>query len=198
MLSLLAGLTGSYLIGSIPTGFLLVAWLKKVDVRKLGSGNVGATNVARVAGKKASGVVFALDLAKGLVAAGLLAPWLLGSADPLGRLACGLAAVLGHTFPVFLAFRGGKGVATTIGVLVAASPWMAAVFLGLWAVSAVVWRYVSVSSIVAGATIPLTQLVMRQGLPETVVGSCLGLLIVVRHRENITRLLQGREPKIRS
>lgn len=194
MRSLLA-LAGSYLIGSIPTAYLLVKWLKRIDVRSVGSGNVGATNVARVAGLQAGLVVFLLDATKGLIAVLGIAPWLGGAGTPMMRLACGLAAVLGHTFPIFLGFRGGKGVATTIGVLIGAMPGVAAMYLAVWGACFVLWRYVSVSSLAAAVMIPIAQVLWHQPLAEVGLGSALALLIVARHRANIERLVQGREPR---
>ncbi|MBI2104893.1 MAG: glycerol-3-phosphate 1-O-acyltransferase PlsY [Candidatus Omnitrophica bacterium] len=189
----LLALTGSYLVGSIPTAYLLVKRLKRVDVRTVGSGNVGATNVTRVAGMGAGAVVFLLDVAKGLIAVWGMSPWLARPVTPAAQLACGLAAVLGHSFPVFLRFRGGKGVATTIGVLVGAVPLIAAGCLAVWVGSFLIWRYVSVGSLAAAATLPLLQLLAHRPLPERWLGSALALVIIARHRANILRLLRGTE-----
>lgn len=186
----------SYVIGSFPTGFVLVKWMKRVDVRTIGSGNVGATNVARAAGLKASLAVFLIDAGKGLVCVLVIAPWLLPSPTGAQRLACGLAAVLGHNFPVWLRFAGGKGVATTIGVVLAAMPAIAGVALIVWILSFVIWRYASVSSMAAAVTIPITQWATHQPGSELSVGIALAALIVIRHRANIERLLQGREHRI--
>ena len=122
----------SYLVGSFPTAYLFVKWLKRVDVRTVGSGNVGATNVTRVAGLWAGLAVFLIDLSKGLIATRLIASWLLSEPPPDLRLACGVLAVLGHNFPIFLRFRGGKGVATTIGVLLGTMPLVAGIYLAVW------------------------------------------------------------------
>ena len=196
MPELIAPLLVSYLVGSIPTAYVLVKWLKRVDVRTVGSGNVEATNVTRVAGMKAGAVVFLLDVAKGLVAVRLLAPWLLSELTPTRQLACGLAAVLGHLFPVFLAFRGGKGVATTIGVLIGTMPLVAGVSLVVWAVGFLMWRIVSVGSLAAAVVIPLTQLATHQGLPEVLLGTTIAVLILIRHRANLERLLKGSEHRV--
>ena len=188
----------SYLIGSVPTGFLLVKWLKRMDVRTVGSGNMGATNVARAAGRSASLAVFVMDAAKGLVPVLVIAPWLLDSPAPAQRLACGLAAVLGHDFPVWLRFKGGKGVATTIGVVMAMMPSAAAAIGLVWALTFAVWRYASVSSMAAAAAIPIVQrLAHRSGL-ELALGILLAALIIVRHRANIARLLAGQEHHVGS
>ena len=198
MAQLIAALIGSYLIGSIPTAYLLVKWLKRIDVRTVGSGNVGATNVTRVAGMKAGAVVFLLDVAKGLAAVLLIAPWLLSELTLARQLACGFAAVLGHMFPVFLAFRGGKGVATTIGVLIGTMPLIAGVCLLVWVGCFLVWRMVSVASLAAAVTIPLTQLATHQGLPVVLLGTTMAVLILIRHRANLERLLRGSEHRFGS
>jgi glycerol-3-phosphate acyltransferase PlsY len=189
----LLGLLGSYLIGSIPTAYLLVKRLKGVDVRTIGSGNVGATNATRVAGVWAGVAVFLIDAAKGLVAVWLIAPWSLASPSSTQRLACGMAAILGHNFPVFLRFRGGKGMATTIGVLLGTMPLVALGLLLVWAVAFAIARYVSVGSLAAAAALPALQLASGQSRSDVVIGAALALLIVVRHRSNISRLLQGTE-----
>ena len=190
---LLLALAGSYLVGSIPTAYLLVKRLKRVDVRTVGSGNVGATNVTRAAGLGAGTAVFLLDLAKGLVAVWGLAPWLARPVTPAVQLACGLAAVVGHVFPVFLGFRGGKGVATTIGVLIGTVPLIAVVCLAVWAGCFLVWRYVSVGSLAAAVTLPVVQTLVHRPLPEVLLGAALAGVIIARHRTNIIRLLHGTE-----
>ena len=184
-------------MGSIPTAYLVVKWLKRVDVRRVGSGNVGATNVTRVAGLWAGLFVFFIDVAKGLVAVLVIAPWALPSVTPQVRLGCGLCAVLGHNFPLFLGFRGGKGVATTIGVLFGTMPTVAATYLLVWAVCFLIWRYVSISSLAAAVAIPLAQRVGHQTSTEMMLGIALALLILIRHRSNIERLLRGEEHRAR-
>lgn len=198
MLSAIVALAGSYLIGSIPTAYLMVKALKQTDVRTVGSGNVGASNVTRVAGKGAGAVVFALDLGKGLMAVLVLAPWLTPDVSPAVRLGCGCLAVLGHVFPLFLRFRGGKGVATTIGVLLGTMPAVAGVFLLVWTVCALIWRYVSVASLAASATLPIAQILTQRALPEVLMGAGLAMLIIVKHRQNVERLVHGTESRIGS
>ena len=190
-------LLGSYLVGSIPTAYLVVKWLKRIDVRTMGSGNVGATNVARTAGLWAGLAVFVVDAAKGLAAVSLIAPGLLSSMSSIQRITCGFAAVVGHVFPVFLGFRGGKGVATTIGVLLGAMPMVAAVFLLVWGICFLLWRYVSVSSMAAAATIPLAQRLWHHDRSEVLLGVALALLIIAKHRSNIQWLLTGQEHRAR-
>lgn len=196
--ALLGALSGSYLIGSIPTAYLLVSVLKRVDIRTVGSGNVGATNVTRLAGLWAGVLVLLIDGAKGALAARLVARALLPEGSVTLELACGLAAVLGHDFPVWLGWRGGKGVATTIGVLLGTMPAVGAVWLGVWIAGFLLSRYVSVASLAAAAALPMVQLALRQPLPQVGVGLLLGLLIIARHRANIVRLLQGREHRVGS
>ena len=191
-----AGITAvslSYLVGSIPTAYLLVRGLKQVDVRTIGSGNVGATNASRVLGAKGAAVVFLLDLAKGLAAARLIAPWCVPWAGVRGELACGLAAVLGHNFPVFLRFRGGKGVSTTIGVLAGTMPAVALICAAIGAGVFWRWRFVSLASLTAAAVVPIVQALTGQPPSHIILGAVLSGLILVRHRQNIRRLRAGTE-----
>ncbi len=191
----------AYLVGAIPFG-LLIARLKGVDIRSVGSKNIGATNVFRCVGKGWGVLTFLLDAAKGLAPA-LVFPLLQGQSGlpvPQGvegsfGLLCGIAAILGHNFPVYLKFKGGKGVATSAGVLLGVAP--AAVGLGLlgWVVLFVVTRYVSVASIGAAVLVPLAGwwLYARAGIFLPVSLTLLGVLIVARHAKNIQRLLAGTE-----
>lgn len=197
MLRLIAALGSAYLVGSIPTAYLLVKLVKRVDVRTLGSGNVGATNALRVAGTWAGLTVLLSDLAKGLVAVLVIAPLLLRSATPTLQLACGVMAVVGHVFPVFLKFRGGKGVATTIGVLLGIMPFTAGVFLVVWVIAFLGCRYVSVGSMAAAIALPITQLLHRRTWFEILLGVILATVILVRHRANVVRLVQGQEHRFR-
>ena len=195
---------GSYLLGSLPTAYVIVKWRTGEDIRRIGSGNVGATNAMRAAGKGMGVLVFAIDAAKGFIAT-LLPILLLPHHDPMldprgpfsaMRLLCGSVAVLGHNFPWSLGFRGGKGVATTMGALVGADAAVAGVAGSVWLAALLLSRYVSVASIAAAASIPLGQWWLGRPLPERALGAVLGGLIVIRHHENIARLLAGREPRI--
>ena len=190
---IVVALVVSYLIGSIPSGFLLVRQVKRVDLRTVGSGNVGATNALRAAGVPAGAAVFLIDVLKGWLAVTLVAGWLMSEPSPAARLGCGLAAVAGHNFPVFLRFRGGKGVATTIGMLLGAMPLIAAATLAVWGVVFLLSRYVSVASMALATTIPVLQLLAQHALGQVLLGASLALLIVLRHHGNIRRLLQGTE-----
>ena len=191
----LLALAASYVVGSIPTAYLMVKRLKRVDVRTIGSGNVGATNVTRAAGFTAGFLVFLIDAAKGLMAVWMIAPWLLADATPFGRLLCGVAAVIGHIFPVFLGFQGGKGVATTLGVLLGTSPLILGACLLVLIICLAIWRYMSLASMIAAITIPLMQQLTGHPSPEVALGALLCVLIILRHRANIQRLLRGTEPK---
>jgi len=189
-------LIGAYLLGSIPTGYLLVKWFKRVDVRTIGSGNIGATNTARAAGKPIAFAVFVIDALKGALPAAVFAKMGWDNGGIIASVACGAAAVVGHVFPIFLAFKGGKGVATAIGMLAATSPMGLAVFLGAWIAGMGLFKYVSVGSILAAATIPLSQVIWHQPLGAVLIGACVAVLIIWRHRENIQRLMEGKEHRL--
>ena len=151
----IAVLAASYLVGSFPTAFLLVKLTTRQDVRMIGSGNVGATNALRAAGKVVGAVVFLVDASKGLLAARVLAPWLLPASTPALQFGCGVAAVVGHCFPVVLRFRGGKGVATTIGLLVGTMPGVAVGCLAIWSAGFLLSRYVSFASLLMAVALPI-------------------------------------------
>jgi len=208
---ILAGLL-AFLIGAVPFGWLYGRLAHRVDLRTIGSGNVGATNAARLHGGFASILafiaVFLLDAVKGFAAAWWspeLATWLGADAsDNTVRVLCGSAAILGHVFTPYLSFRGGKGVATALGVVTALATWSALYAVGAWGVVLALTGYVSLGSIVAMVTIPVTYL-LRNG--EETFRSRLGIflfltvsaaVVIWRHRGNIVRLLQGRENRIRS
>lgn len=196
-----AAVVAGYLIGSIPTGYL-VARARGVDIRGYGSGNIGATNVFRALGKGAGIFVLLTDAAKGALAAGGL-PWLLvrlfsSSAPASGEglaIAAGVAAILGHNYTCWLRFKGGKGIATSAGVLLVLMPKGLGLALVTWLVVFVAGRYVSLASIVAAAALPL--LVWLTGASPTLVGIALalGALAVYKHRSNIQRLRAGTESR---
>ena len=196
MWQLIVALAGSYLLGSIPTAYLVVKRMARLDVRTVGSGNVGATNAARAAGWGAGLTVFLLDVGKGLLAVQLLAPWLVHPVNPAVRFGCGLMAVIGHAFPLFLKFRGGKGVATTIGVVLGTMPLVAALCLLVWVSCFLPWRYVSVASLASAVMLPVAQALTRRSQAEILLGTALALLVIARHRSNIERLRQGTEHRV--
>ncbi len=186
-------LLASYLLGAVPTAYLLVKRSTGRDVRTIGSGNVGATNAMRAAGKRIGLLVFVLDGMKGVVSAAVIPRWLGGYGDPTLSLACGLAAVVGHDFSCFLRFEGGKGVATTIGALLGSMPIIAGIMVASWALVFWLTRYVSMGSLAAAAAIPISQWWMGQPAVDVGLGGAFAALIVVRHRANVQRLRHGTE-----
>ena len=201
-LALLA-LVLSYLLGAVPFGFVLVRVIKGVDLRSVGSGNIGATNAMRALGRPLGAVAFILDLGKGWVPVYLIAP-VLTTADGFDggwlRVLCGAAAVCGHVWPIYLRFRGGKAVATGCGAIIAIDP-LIFVFAALtWLVTIAVSRYVGLASMAMGLAFPLVATLRREpggyGI-EVVIGSAaLTALILLRHRSNLGRMLAGTEPRI--
>lgn len=194
----------AYLIGSLSFAVIVSRAMGLADPRTFGSGNPGATNVLRSGSKKAAVLTLLLDAAKGwlpvVAVASLGAPWGLGT----GTVALvGLAAFLGHLYPVFFGFKGGKGVATAAGVLLAFQPWLGAATLLTWIIIAGFFRYSSLASIIAAVFAPLYYL-FGDGLawytetPVTVAIFLMSLLLLWRHRENIGRLATGKESKIGS
>lgn len=187
----------AYLLGSIPFGYLLVLVVRKEDVRATGSGNIGATNVARSGGKGLGLLTLLLDALKGVVAVLIamhFAPSVNGVASTLA-IAAGVVAVLGHMFPVWLRFRGGKGIATALGVFLTLVPWVALSALALFILIVALSRYVSLASIIAAASIPLfTWLLVPAPTRALYAGlSVISLLAIVKHYANIRRLLAGTE-----
>jgi glycerol-3-phosphate acyltransferase PlsY len=193
----------SYLLGSLPTA-AIAGKIRGVDLRREGSGNLGATNALRVLGPAVGVPVLAIDVAKGAAAVLFLAT-LPGAAEPLGaggiRLVCGLAAIAGHILPVFAGFRGGKGVATACGVFLAMAPLATLACVVLWVVLVLLTRYVSVGSIAAAAFLPLAVAFearlrdIQQPTALVVVAAVVAVFVVVRHRPNIRRLIVGSENK---
>jgi len=193
----------AYLFGSIPTGYLLMRFFRHEDIRAIGSGNIGATNVLRSGGKGLGAATFALDVLKGCASvwmggalgAVLLAGVPLRTAEALGAF----CAVLGHMFPIWLKFRGGKGVSTAFGVFLVAAPLGALASITLFAVVLFITRYVSVASILGAASFPLFAWFLVRGPrpPLYVAAECgVSLLIIVKHHQNIRRLLAGTESRI--
>ena len=191
----------SYLLGAVPFGLVLVRLFTGKDLRREGSGNIGATNAIRAAGKPVGLFAFFLDLAKGWVPVVLFAPR--AAADGGGAVdatwvavACGAAAVLGHCFPVYLGLRGGKGVATGCGALVGLDWRLFAIGGLVWVLAMALFRYVSLASILMGLAFPVAAAALFGPRDPVVLGaSLLTLLILVRHRSNMARMLAGNEPK---
>ncbi|MBF0569379.1 MAG: glycerol-3-phosphate 1-O-acyltransferase PlsY [Candidatus Omnitrophica bacterium] len=197
-LILTAGL--SYLVGSIPTAFIFGKILKGIDIRQYGSGNVGATNAFRVLGKRWGTIVLVLDIIKGIVPVVLFAGPL--SPDVPGRIVAAVAAVVGHNWTCFLGFKGGKGIATNLGVLIGLTVAIPDVRLPValcilsWLACFLMTAYVSLSSILAAAFLPVFMIVF--GAPFLVIALSIlfCFFVVLRHRPNIQRLLSGMEPRV--
>ncbi len=188
-----------YLLGSIPFGYLLVRATGGGDIRFIGSGNIGATNVARASGWPVGVATLLLDAAKGFLAVWLTAHFTGGNIRFM--MYAGLAAILGHVFPVWLKFEGGKGVATGLGVFLALCWPALVVAVALFLLVALFWRYVSLASISAAAALPLlVYLLYAPGhAPPTAVSVATlvaAVVVIVKHRDNIERLLAGTEPRI--
>ena len=200
MVSLVVALAIGLLSGSLPWGLWLGRWLRGVDVRTLGSRNLGATNVYRTLGPAIGVAVLALDIAKGALPTWLVPGLAITGGFPGGaewcRLAVGLAAVLGHVISPFANFRGGKGVATTVGVLLALSPAAFAVFVLVFVAAVATTRYVSLGSILGSVGFAATLGLTEPGGVKSATfafGVAIALVVVLRHRENIRRLLRGEE-----
>ncbi|MBU4305921.1 MAG: glycerol-3-phosphate 1-O-acyltransferase PlsY [Candidatus Omnitrophica bacterium] len=189
----------SYLLGTVPTAYLFARAMKGVDIREYGSGNVGATNAVRVLGKTPGLLVLIIDVIKGIIAVTFISRMFFFDnliSFEVTRSLCGIAVVSGHIFNVFLGGKGGKGVATSAGVLLAIAP--QAMLLGglLFVVIVAVTRYVSLGSITAGLVIPFFMLYAKIHFSYTIMSAFLCILIVAKHRPNICRLLTGREKKV--
>lgn len=193
----------AYLLGSIPTGFL-VGRAKGIDIRTIGSGNIGATNVFRYFGKVAALLVLLADALKGFLAV-LLAPrlaWFFFGTPPdaLNRewleIVAGLAAVLGHNYTCWLRFKGGKGIATSAGVLVALVPYALLIILGVWILVLALTRFVSLASICASFTLPFATWITGGSVTMIAITSAMTVLAIYKHKPNIQRLLKGTESRI--
>src|SRR6266480_1904338 len=204
MLTFAVVVIGSYLLGSIPFGYL-AGRIGGIDIRKCGSGNVGATNVMRTLGKSYGYPVFVADFLKGfgavkmslLIATRVQSEW--NSPEMFGILAA-ISSVIGHSFPVWLHFKGGKGVATSAGALFALAPVAALVGVAIWILTFWLTRYVSLASIAAAAALPLiilasTSLSRTTGRLLFYSSVCLAAVVIWRHRSNLSRLMRGTEPR---
>jgi acyl phosphate:glycerol-3-phosphate acyltransferase len=188
----------AYLLGSIPTGYL-AGRAKGIDIRAVGSGNMGAANVFRTLGKTAGVIVLIVDGLKGYAACtwlcdGILALLGVSTTDTeLYRILAGIAAVLGHNFTCWLKFKGGKGIATSAGVFFALAPLALGIALGVWIIVFALSRYVSVASIAAAVALPAAVWLTPHSLTLRIVTSALGLLAIAKHKSNIERLFNGTE-----
>lgn len=188
----------SYLLGSIPFGLIVGKLAKGIDIRDFGSGNIGASNVLRTLGPVLFAVVLVLDVGKGFASVRIAEALGFGSSPWLVVL-IGLTSVLGHTFSVFLKFRGGKAVATSLGVVIGLAPLIAAVAFGIWVMVVALTRYISLSSLIASVSVPTMMFAWTsQNVPLAyrAFAAVAALTIVIRHRSNMKRLITGTETKI--
>ncbi|HAH21165.1 MAG: acyl-phosphate glycerol 3-phosphate acyltransferase [Omnitrophica WOR_2 bacterium GWF2_43_52] len=200
------GILLSYLVGSIPTAYIFGKIAKGIDIRKYGSGNVGATNAFRVLGKRMGISVLALDALKGVVCVAGIADYCLKLGAPVDelvlRVLCGVAAVVGHSLTIFLRFKGGKGMATTLGVLIGLAlkfPALKLILLAevlLWLIVFMLSKIVSLASIVSAVFFPIFFIILKQPLPLISASLCLSSFIIIRHKPNIIRMLQNKEPRL--
>ncbi len=194
----------AYLLGSIPTGFL-AAKAKGIDIRAVGSGNIGATNAMRVLGKPVGIGVLLLDALKGWIAVRILAFWVAQNLLPYDSLhgtlencavIAGVSAILGHNYTCWLKFKGGKGIATTAGVYLALAPWALLIALGVFVLAVAITRYISVGSITAAVALPIAVFFTQEGLLVDAVTLALGAMAIYKHKSNLQRLLAGTENRL--
>jgi len=206
MLWTIAALLLSYLLGSLPTAYLFGKALKGIDIRKVGSGNVGATNALRVLGKRAGITVLLIDILKGFIAVTLLVEFFvnkphLWQAQNL-RIFMGLCCICGHNWTIFLRFKGGKGIATSFGVLLGLSMKVPGlnIVMGLiiltWLLVFFSSRIVSLASIIAALALPILCLFFKQPFPLIAVSLLLCIFVIIRHKANLARIFQGKEPRL--
>ena len=192
----------AYVLGSIPNALWVGKTFKNIDVREHGSKNTGSTNAARVLGPKLGIFTLILDILKGalptylgiVLGADLLTR--MTGIDKLDVIVIGMAAILGHTFSLFLKFKGGKAVATTLGVFLVLVPYAILILLVIFFVIFGLTRYVSLASIISAVVLPIAVYLTTRHIPLTVLGIIIGLLVIIRHKENIKRLINGTESKL--
>lgn len=183
----------SYLLGSVPTGLLLTKAFSKQDPRQVGSQNIGATNIYRAAGKTLALMTLVGDALKGFIPVSLA---MLSHFSDVWIALAGIATFLGHLYPVFLGFKGGKGVATALGIFVALCPGAVVIDFFLFAGILATWRIVSVSSMSAASLMPVLLWMITGSQPYLMMSICVAVLIIYRHKANIQRLISGRENRI--
>ena len=202
-LVLKAGL--SYLLGSVMGSLVIARLTGGADIRTLGSGNAGATNALRTQGRKVGLAVLAIDLTKGWIATGVLAPWALPSVIPSAAAPlalwcvplCGIAVMLGHVYPLWYGFRGGKGVATLLGAVLGINGWLLLPMMLTWLAAVIVFGYVGLASILAAVALAVAIAVTYQSAPLIAFGIVSALLILYTHRSNIARMRTGTESRAR-
>ncbi len=182
----------AYLFGNFPTSYFIGKFFADIDIRNHGSGNVGATNALRILGKKAGIIALLGDILKGVLA--VLIGKIIGGED--GQIFAGLFVVVGHNWPVFLGFKGGKGVATTIGVMIAINPYIVAGIVPIGIIIIAVTKYVSLASILGMIIFPIVMLFTLQPIKLVLFSFMLAMMSIYRHKSNIKKLMQGTESKI--
>ena len=183
-----------YAFGSIPCGLWLVQAFHGIDIRNYGSGNIGTTNVFRTVGSKTALAVLVGDMLKGILSLYIISKF---SADPVIVAVTALGALLGHNYSLFLGFKGGKGVATGLGLFLYMLPWGAAAGLGVWIIIVLITRYVSLGSVIAAIAAAFVGWYLNYPVPFAVFGTLACLFVIIRHKDNIRRLLDGTESKIK-
>lgn len=200
MVNLLIAVIVSYIIGAIPFSYILGRLLKGVDIREYGSGNVGATNLIRSVGKLPGLIALFLDISKGIIAVVFVARIFYSTETafslPTFKIILGVTVVCGHIWTAFLRFKGGKGVATAIGVFIGLAPLAMMFGLCIWGLAALCFRYVSLSSIIMVICLPFVMLFLREPSEYIYLSVILAVFIIYRHRANIIRLIKGTEYKI--
>ena len=192
----------AYVLGSIPNALWVGKTFKNIDVREHGSKNTGSTNAARVLGPKLGVFTLILDILKGalptylgiVLGANLLTR--ITGIDKLDIIVIGMAAILGHTFSLFLKFKGGKAVATTLGVFLVLVPYAILILLVVFFVIFGLTKYVSLASVISAVALPIAVYLTTRHIPLTILGIIIGLLVIIRHKENIKRLINGTESKL--
>ena len=195
-------LLGAYLLGSIPTAVWIGKYFYKIDVREYGSGNAGATNTFRVLGKRAGIPVLLIDVLKGFsaVSLALFSPYVHGSNLYINlQLVLGIASLVGHIFPLFASFRGGKGIATLLGIILAVHPYAAFISMGIFVIVLIISSYVSLSSMTAAVAFPIVVIfIFKTTVPSLIIFSILiAIMVLITHQKNIERLLRREESKAR-
>ena len=198
-LSIIAGILSAYFLGAIPASFIFAKFLKGIDIRQVGSGNVGATNVFRAVGKLPALFVLLIDISKGAVAATLIAKYFYSSNDIFDyisyRALLGYIAICGHVWPVFLGFKGGKGVATIIGATITLAPFVFALSGIVWLIVFFLTNYVSLASIAMAVSLAISASILNQPFPIIIFTIAACGLSIYKHKDNIKRLVRGEERK---
>jgi glycerol-3-phosphate acyltransferase PlsY len=204
MIELLLKALLSYLLGSVMGSLVICRVTGGVDIRNLGSGNAGATNALRTQGKMVAFCVLVIDLAKGWIATGKIAPWIiphvsaaLPELEVWAGAVCGIAVMLGHVYPVWFGFRGGKGVATLAGAVLGMGAGLLVPMILAWLIAVIVWGFVGLASIIGAAAFAVTMALRRDNAPLLTFGIAATLLIIYTHRGNLARMRAGTEPHAR-